>query len=446
MIVRLLPAVVWILFGQAATTQPPPSAGAQFAPHEGLIEIRWDQAREYVDRHCAVVGRLITARTSAGGCNLYFDRPGARGLRLFVRRDAFARFDGPLESLYPGRWVRATGLIQEFQGEPELRLFSPAQIQVLPDEPAKTLPPRVTRAAEGVVTIGTYNVLNLFDEFDDPYTADEGTPPKPRPEMERLAETIRRLNADVLALQEVENRGVLQRFVRALLPDLGYEHVVLFEGNDERGIDCALLSRLPVGTVTSYRHLSFPVSDGGTTRFRRDLLRVRFEPPGAAPFDLFVVHLKSKRGEMPESPSIRQAEAREIRRIVDGLFDHDPAPRFIICGDFNDTWDSPALRTIVGGGPTALRSFADELSEDQRVTYNREPYRSMIDYILCSPAMAGRYVSGSFRIIDGSIENNGSDHNPLAASFRLGGQSAEHATSASTTTAPASSGVQSGGF
>ena len=44
----------------------------------------------------------------------------------------------------------------------------------------------------------------------------------------------------------IENRGDLQRLVTAMIPDLGYEHVVLLEGNDYRGIDVAVLSRLPV--------------------------------------------------------------------------------------------------------------------------------------------------------------------------------------------------------
>jgi exonuclease III len=66
-----------------------------------------------------------------------------------------------------------------------------------------------------------------------------------------------------------------------------------------------------------------------------------------------------------------------------------------------------------------LKSFADEVPEDQRITYNKEPYRSMIDFILCSPGMASRYVKGSFGIHTGTVESSGSDHNPISARFRI---------------------------
>ena len=102
----------------------------------------------------------------------------------------------------------------------------------------------------------------MFDDKDDPYHSDEKTATKLREDLELLAESIHQIDADVLVLQEVENRGYLELFNRALLADLGYQHVVLTEGNDRRGIDVAILSRVPVGPVTSYRHLQFPDTKG----------------------------------------------------------------------------------------------------------------------------------------------------------------------------------------
>jgi endonuclease/exonuclease/phosphatase family metal-dependent hydrolase len=196
--------------------------------------------------------------------------------------------------------------------------------------------------------------------------------------------------------------------------------VVLIEGNDGRGIDCAILSRLPVGSVSSYRHMRFGMPGGGMTRFRRDLLRARIEPAGAAAFDVFVVHLKSKRGESGESSAIRMAEAAAVRSVCDDLLKADGSARFVVCGDFNDTWESEPLRTIRGSGTGELKSFFTDVPESSRITYNRDPYRSMIDFVLCSPGMASSYVAGSFRVPDGSIETTGSDHNPISMEFRRG--------------------------
>ncbi len=391
----------------------------QFAPHEGLTQIRWDEARGHLGENVVVVGRVIQARRNSGGVALYFDVPRSRSLQLYIRKDDLAKFNPGPEAAYPGRWVAAAGLIDEFRGTPQIAVHAPDQLRVMADEPqaVATSRPAVKRET---IRVGSFNTLNLFDIYDDPYTADETTPPKPRSELEHLAATIRKLDADVLALVEVENRPVLERFVRTFLVDMGYDDVILFEGNDGRGIDCAVLSRLPVGPVSSYRHVRFPLPGGGKTRFRRDLLRVRIEPEGAAAFDMFVVHLKSKRGETGDSSAIRMAEAREVRAVCDDVLKGDSSARFVVCGDFNDTWESEALRTIRGTGAGELKSFFNEIPEPGRITYNRDPHRSMIDFVLCSPGMAASYVPGSFRLTDGSIETTGSDHNPVVAEFGTG--------------------------
>ena len=266
------------------------------------------------------------------------------------------------------------------------------------------------------MTIVTMNAFNLFDHHDDPYHEDEGTRVKPRHELEMLASTLRTLNADVVAMQEIENRWYLERFVDLFLGDMGYE-VVLIEGNDKRGIDCAVLTRLAVGPVTTFQHLQFPDSNDKTMRFRRDLLKVTLAANTDKSFDLYVVHLKSK-GSGPSSNPIRYGEAREIRRLLDKELSDRPDARFLICGDFNDTPDSPTLSTIIGSGPTALVYLAKDLTDGCRITFNREPHRSMVDYFLCSPNMAEDFIKGTYFIKDGSVATHGSDHNPVIAQFR----------------------------
>ena len=69
------------------------------------------------------------------------------------------------------------------------------------------------------LTIATYNVQNLFDVFDDPYTKDEGTRVKPLDQIKQIAGVLRKLDADVIAFQELENEGVLREMVRQFLGD-----------------------------------------------------------------------------------------------------------------------------------------------------------------------------------------------------------------------------------
>lgn len=403
---------VWPLAASAAESAP-------ISDREGVPVIDWRDAGGHLDQRVLVQGRIVSTRNIGSICFLNFDDSSARAFTAVIRKANFDRFPERPETAYRGKNVRILGTITEYQGKPQIVVSSPQQIEVLDELRAPTRP--ATRPAVGeatALTIATFNTLNLFDDHDDPYRDDEGTPAKPRAELERLAAAIRTVDADVIALQEVENRDYLERFVRALLPDMGYEHVVQFEGNDRRGIDCAVLSRVPVGPVTSYRHLRFRDAAGRERRFERDLLRVRLEPAGSPPFDLFVVHLKSK-SSGADSDVLRQAEAYAVRAAIDEALARDAGARFLVCGDFNDTWDSPALRIIRGSGTGELKTFFEEIPAEGRITYNKEPHREMIDFLLCSPAMAAAYVPGSFRILPGSPETTGSDHNAVAARFRL---------------------------
>lgn len=382
----------------------------------GVQVIDWKDAAKYMDEEVIVQGRIAETGTSRTMSFLNFDR--ARSFTAVVRKANYSKFPKQVTFLYHGKIVRIHGVISEYKGKPQIEVSSPDQITVFEKE--EPIPPAAApapRSFDGIATVGCYNVLNLFDEYDDPYHDDEGTEPKSREALEKLAATIRKANADVLALEEVENRDYLERFVRAMLPDMGYQNVVCIESNDRRGIDCAVLSRFPVGPVTSYGHVRFSDGSGGMTTFRRDLLQVRIEPPGAPCFDVFAIHFKSKGGG-GDTERVRTAECRQARKILDGLLEKDKGARFVICGDFNDTWDSKPLTILRGTGATALVSFLNDLPAGT-VTFNKEPYRSVIDFILCSPAMAKHYVPKSYSVIDGTAESSGSDHNPVLIKFNL---------------------------
>lgn len=386
-------------------------------PDAGLPVVEWRDAGRHVGQVVIVQGRIVAARKTGSICFLNFDDPKVRTFTAIIREANLDEFPDAPVNLYQDKLVQIRGLVDEYNDKPQIEVFSPRQIRVLAEEAPVTSRP-AARRFEGILKLASFNVLNLFDEHDDPYRADEGTPAKPRAQLEALARTLRTLDADVVALQEVENRGILERFVRGMLPEMGYESIVLYEGNDARGIDCALLSRLPVGPVTSYRHLRFADANGAAVQFQRDLLQVRIEPVGFDPLTVFVVHLKSKRGGADSSLAVREAEARSIRRILDDALSADPKARFAICGDFNDTFDSPPLRIIRGQGALGLSSFIHDLPKDA-ATYNIPRYRSMIDFIFASPALTACYVPASYRVMDGTVESSGSDHNPLVAEFDL---------------------------
>jgi endonuclease/exonuclease/phosphatase family metal-dependent hydrolase len=415
-------AVGWMFSASLVSAQAPIGA------NEGRPQVMWQNARSVVGKLALVAGKVINVRKVGRITFINFDDQRPRRFEAAIFDDNIANFPKPPAEMYDGKIINIRGRVTLFQDRPQIIITSPEQIDVLDALPRESksgiVKPRAP-ARPGELVIGAYNSLNLFDDRDDPYRDDEGTPAKPREEMEKLAASIESLNADVLAMEEVENRDYLERFVDVFLPDMGYDNVVLFEGNDGRGIDVALLSRVPVGPVRSHRHIRFPGPHGaGTMRFNRDVLAVTLEPQGGPPLEVWVVHLKSKRGSgdsgVDETEPIRLAEATEIRKLLDAELAKNPQARIILTGDFNDVFESKSVQTIVGSGPTAMRSAMTDLGPHPAVvSYNEEPFRTVIDHMLCSPAMHERYVKGSFHVPQGSVDTTGSDHNPIAGTFRI---------------------------
>lgn len=395
-------------------------AFAQIKPEEGRPQVLWQDARPLVGQTAYVAGKVINVNTAGRITFVNFDTQRPARFTAVIFAENLANFPKPPKEMYADQIVRVSGTVSLFKDQPQIVVTSPKQIEVLDKLPPTSIPPKpapVKTDPEKIV-VAAYNILNLFDDHDDPYRNDEITPPKSRREMERLAESIRQLNADVIAVEEVESRDYLERFINVFLPDMGYKHVVLFEGNDTRGIDVGLISRIPIGKVESNRHVVFPGLDGSPRRFNRDVLEVTLLPEGAPPMEVWVVHLKSNAGGREEAEPIRIPEAQQIRRMLDEELAANPDARIIVTGDFNDVWDSETMKTIVGDGERAMWSAGSESPDPSLVTYNEGEFRSVIDFMLCSPAMARQFIKGSYRNPQGSIESTGSDHNPVSATFR----------------------------
>jgi len=241
------------------------------------------------------------------------------------------------------------------------------------------------------VTVGTFNLNNLFSrfnfqgavdaineasgpagsltiryEFSDPETYHVRTfrgklvKEKDPDETERIAERIKTCDVDVLAVQEVENIGILRKFNQEVLGGR-YPHLALIEGNDPRFIDVAILSKLPIGPVTSFQTAVHP-SDPDERVFGRDLLEVEVWSEGRTNrlFTLYNNHLKSHFVPYDEDPvaGAAAANARRLRqaemvaRIVASRT--RPDSRYLIMGDMNDPPDSPWLEPFTTSAELGL--------------------------------------------------------------------------------------------
>ncbi|HSV66532.1 MAG TPA: endonuclease/exonuclease/phosphatase family protein [Mycobacteriales bacterium] len=259
---------------------------------------------------------------------------------------------------------------------------------------------------------------------------------KPEAERRRIAERIAGMNADVLAVQEVEDITTLSAFAAGELKELGYRHVVLVEGNDPRLIDVGLLSRLPVGGVTSWRHAVHHPADADPV-FSRDLLQVEIlsEDRSSRLVTLFVTHLKSKFCDFREDPvecardndMRRQHQAEVAARIIAGQT--RPRDRYLLCGDMNDapgaatlaplTTDTTlnlvdGLAAAVPDRPAPLDSPAppDRPWSDRFKMSGKPADYELLDQIWLAPTLAGR-LTGAGIGRRAHLTGDGSDHDPV---------------------------------
>jgi len=286
------------------------------------------------------------------------------------------------------------------------------------------------QAAPGSFRVATYNLDNYLDQ-------PAGTRPLKAPEGKaKIRESLRAINADVVALQEVGSSNALLE-LRASLKNEGldYSHWELVSGWDTN-IHVAVLSKLPIGARRPRTTDSFLLF-GRRFRVSRGFAEVDIQVTPRYSFTLITAHLKSRR-PVPEADELelREQEAIVLREKIDAVLKANPNANLVVLGDFNDTHDTKSTRTLIGRGKTALvdtrpaERNGDNLPnpnpryEPRTVCwthhYGKEDTFSRIDYILISHGMAREWNREETFIP--TVPNWGvaSDHRPIVAGFFAG--------------------------
>lgn len=282
--------------------------------------------------------------------------------------------------------------------------------------------------------IATFNVQNLRLRTRDGVPALDGAVDRDMPDVarsprldvadrRRTAEVIREADADIVALQEVFDTEALDFFHDRFLRPAGaapYPHRICLPGNDGRGLNVAALSRTAPRRVTGHAHLTgadlgladLPDALRDAPLFRRDCLRLDF-----AALTLFVCHFKAPYPDPDAAWTVRNAEARGVRAIVERAFPRPAGARWIILGDFNEpARPEPAQPSAIA--PLKDRfavDLMDRLAPGRDWTYETPDthLHSRPDRILVSPCLAAEFPEARPRILrtgDPSIRPHASDH------------------------------------
>lgn len=214
---------------------------------------------------------------------------------------------------------------------------------------------------------------------------------------QNTARVMRDVDADILAVVEADNRTALLKFCQILFKRIKapspYAHVMLIDGNDDRGIDVALMSKAAYEIVRIRSHVDD--MDGGGRIFSRDCAEYTIRTPTGDRLVLLVNHLKSKGyGKQADSDARRERQAVRVAAIYEDLRNAGE-DHVAVVGDFNDFPESSPLAPLLGGTDLRDVSTHDGFDDGGRPgTFGTGTAKNKIDYILLSPPLFERVSSG----------------------------------------------------
>ncbi len=213
--------------------------------------------------------------------------------------------------------------------------------------------------------------------------------PGERRKTEEVAAGVSALRADVVALEEVQDQALLDEVAARS----GYPTALLVEGRDPRGIDVAVLSRVP---LKGYRtHRDEPV-------WSRDCLEVHLDGP--LPMVLLCNHFKSRLRQGHQEDERRREQALRALELAQELSDQPVA----VLGDLNDEPDSWALQPLFDDLHDAFAGVPE------RGTFSYRDRSLALDHVLLNDRLLPHLTRAQ---VERGPAFTTSDHSPVVVEF-----------------------------
>lgn len=201
----------------------------------------------------------------------------------------------------------------------------------------------------------------------------------------KIADAIKQVDGkgpDIIAFQEIENLGILERLRTEYLSELGYQPGVLIEGNDDRGIDVAFLTRLEIVGQPVLHDITFRDITEEREADTRGILQTDFRLPDGTRLTGYSVHFPA-----PYHPTELRVDAYNT---LNDLVAQLPADRLVFAaGDFNTTSEEDDREELLAQYAEPGWHIAHEYCEGCPGTsyYGPRDQWSFLDMILVSKAL-----------------------------------------------------------
>lgn len=217
--------------------------------------------------------------------------------------------------------------------------------------------------------------------------------------MTHTARVITDVGADIMGVVEAESRIALKHFSDpGIVTPQGkpvYPHVMVIDGNDDRGIDVGIMTKKAHPLLGIRSHVD-DVDSTNRQIFGRDCPEYTVPLGAAEQVTVLVNHFKSKGyGDQDANDRTRRRQAVRVAAIYDDLRARG-IDNVVVMGDLNDTPDSTPLRPLLVG--TDLRDITEHpafVSDGRPGTYANGTAGQKIDYLLLSPALFSRVTGGA---------------------------------------------------
>lgn len=214
------------------------------------------------------------------------------------------------------------------------------------------------------IKIASYNVENFFDleknnsEYEEyiPNTSSLWNQNSFDVKISNLVKVIEDLDADIIALQEIENRELLQ-LLQKKLPKYNYDSFIKYS---QSAVGLGILSKIKIKET---KHLDVKFR----TKFYRPILETTFSYENIE-FKIFNNHWPSK--AVAESYRVKYAKSLQDR-LIKLPKDYD----YILLGDFNSNYNEfetfkKSQKLNNTRGITGINQILNTILEEKYITYN----------------------------------------------------------------------------